>query len=92
MTFGTHKTPIEVIKEEAFGRTCFRDTYSGINSKWYTQSRKKFDELKNVYKKYCCSNYYDISINKHKVKCRSSSRFWENKGWINSIDPDGWMV
>ena len=30
------KTPIEVIKEEAFGRTCFRDTYSGINSKWYT--------------------------------------------------------
>ena len=36
MTFGTHKTPIEVIKEEAFGRTCFRDTYSGINSKWYT--------------------------------------------------------
>ena len=25
MTFGTHKTPTEVIKEEAFGRTYFRD-------------------------------------------------------------------
>ena len=92
MTFGTNKTPIEVIKEEAFGRTYFRDIYSGINGKWYTQSRKKFDELKKVYKKYYCSNHYDISINKYKVKCGTSSRFWENKGWINSIDPYGWMV
>ena len=47
----------------------------------------EFDDLKNVARKYYCSNYYDISINKYKVKCGSSLRFWENKGWINSINP-----
>ena len=30
-----NKTPIEVIKEGALGETYFRDTYSGINGKWY---------------------------------------------------------
>ena len=23
------------------------------------------------------------------MKCRTSLRFWENNGWINSIDPYG---
>ena len=31
MDFGTNKTPVEVIKEGAFGETYFRDIYSGIN-------------------------------------------------------------
>ena len=25
------------------------------------------------------------------VKCGTSLRFWENKGWINPIDPYGWF-
>ena len=33
MGFGSNKTPVEVIKEGAFGGTCFRDIYSGINGK-----------------------------------------------------------
>ena len=28
---------------------------------------------------------------KYGVKCETSLRFWENKGWINSIDPYGWF-
>ena len=28
---------------------------------------------------------------KYGVKCRTSLRFWENKGWINEIDPYGWF-
>ena len=35
MNFGTNKTPVEVIKEGAFGETYSRDIYSGINGKWY---------------------------------------------------------
>ena len=35
MDFRANKTPIEVIKEGAFGGTYFRDSYSGINEKWY---------------------------------------------------------
>ena len=26
-------------------------------------------------------------MNKYKVKTGASLRFWENKGWINEIDP-----
>ena len=37
------------------------------------------------------SDYYDINVNKHGVKCGTSLRFWENKGWINKIDPYGWF-
>ena len=25
------------------------------------------------------------------VKCGTLLRFWENKGWINPIDPYGWF-
>ena len=46
--FGAIKIPAEVIKEGAFGGTCFRDIYSGVNSKWYRNSWKKFNELKNI--------------------------------------------
>ena len=48
MKFSTNKTPVEVIKEVAFGGTCFRDIYSGINGKWYKNLRKEFDDLKNI--------------------------------------------
>ena len=30
-------------------------------------------------------------MNKYGVKCETSLRFWENKGWINKIDPYGWF-
>ena len=91
MDFGTNETPVEVIKKVAFGRTYFRDIYAGINSKWYRKTWKEFNELRNIDKKYYCSNYYDISVNKYSVKCGTSLRFLENKGWINPIDPYGWF-
>ena len=41
MDFCANKTPAEVIKEVAFGRTYFRDIYSGISRKWYKKSWKE---------------------------------------------------
>ena len=32
--FGVNKSPVDVISEEAFGGTYFRDIYSGVNGKW----------------------------------------------------------
>ena len=78
MDFGINKTPTEVIKEGAFGGTYFRDKKS-----W-----KEFDQLKNIDQNYYCSSYY-VSVNKYGVKCGTSLKFWENKGWINEIDPYG---
>ena len=71
--------------------TYCRDIYSGINGKWYRKSWKQFGELKNIDQKYYCSNYYDVSANKYGLLCRTSLGFWENKGWINHVDPYGWL-
>ena len=91
MDFGANKRPVEIIKEGAFGRTYFRDIYSGINGKWYRRSSKEFSVLKSIDQKYYCSNYYDVSVNKYGIKCGTSLRFWKNKRWIHSIDPYSWF-
>ena len=80
MNFGTNKTPVEVIKESAFGGTYFRVIYSGVNGKWYRKSWKEFDVLANIDQKYYSLDYYDVRVNKYGVKCGTSLRFWENKG------------
>ena len=35
MNFSPNKVPIEIIREDAFGGTYFKDIYSGINDKWH---------------------------------------------------------
>ena len=91
MDFSANKTPVKIIREGAFGGTCFRDIYSSINGKWYKNTWKEFDQLKNFDQKYYCSSYYDVCVNKHGVKSGTSLRFCENKGGINEIDPYGWF-
>ena len=73
MKFNPKKTPIEVIREGAFGGTYFRDIYSSVNVKWYKKPWKEFDQLKNIDQKFYCSDYYDCSVNKYGVKCQTSS-------------------
>ena len=34
MDFGANKTPIEIIKEDVFGGTYFRNIYSSVNGNW----------------------------------------------------------
>ena len=91
MNCSPNKTPIETIKEGAFGGTYFRDIYSGINEKWYKNSCKEFVQLKNIDAEFYASDYYDVNVNKYVVNCRTLLRFWENKGWIKKIDPYGWF-
>ena len=91
MNSSPNKTPIEMIKEGAFGGNYFRGIYSGINEKWYKKSWKEFVHLKNINAKYYASDYYDVNVNKYDVKCGTLLRFRENKGWINKKDPYGWF-
>ena len=79
MNFGTNVTPVEVIKKEIFGGTHFRYIYSSVNDKWYKNSWKEFHVLKDIDKKYHCSNYWDVSVNAYSVKGAISLRFLENK-------------
>ena len=62
MDFGANKTPVEIVREGAFRRTYFRDIYSSVNEKWYKESWKEFDQLKDIDQKYYCSSYYDCSL------------------------------
>ena len=89
--FHPNKSPIEIIKEGVFGGTYFRDIYSNINGKWYKNSWKEFNDLKNIDPKHYSSNFYDTKINKYGVKCGTSLRFWGNKGWINPTDLYGYF-
>ena len=90
MEFGANKTPVEVIKDWTIKEgTYFGDIYSGVTQKWYKKSRKEFDQFKDLDHKIYCSNYYDVSVSKYGVKCGTLLKFWENKGWINEIDPYG---
>ena len=91
MDFGANKTPFQIINKVKFGGTYFRDIYSSVNGKRYKKSRKEFDQLKNIDHKLYCSDYYDFSVNKYGVKCKTSLRFWKNKGWINEIYHCGWF-
>ena len=75
MNFGANKTPVKVIKKGTLRRTYFRDIYSGVNEKWYRKSWQEFDQLKYIDRKYYCSNYYDVSVNKYGVKCGTSLKF-----------------
>ena len=45
MDFGANKTPIEVVKEVAFGGTYFRDIHSGVNE---DGTKIQFDQSKNI--------------------------------------------
>ena len=87
MDFDVNKTPVAVIKENAFGGTYLRDICSTVNRKWYRKSWKELDQLNDIDQKYYCSSYYDVNVNKYGVKCGTSLRFWENKEWNNEIDP-----
>ena len=89
MDFGGNKTPTEVIKKGAFGRMYFGDIYFAVTGKCYKKSYKEFNQLKDIDQKFYCSDYY-VSFNKYGVKWGTSTR-WENKGWINEIDPYSWF-
>ena len=89
--FGVSKSPVEVISEGAFGGTYFRDIYSGVNGKWYRNCWKEFKFLGDIDNKLYASSYYDVTVIKYGVKVGTSLRFWESKGWINSMDPYGWF-
>ena len=90
MDFKPNISPVEIILKSVFGVTYFRDIYSGVNDIFYKNSLKEFKKFENIDKKYYASDFY-VSVNKYGVKCGTSLRFWENKAWINKVDPYSWF-
>ena len=65
LKFNPNKSPMEIIKVGAFDGTYFRDIYSNVNNRWYKNSWKEFDFLKNIEPKHYLSDFYDAKINKY---------------------------
>ena len=57
---------------------------NGTKKEW-----KESEQLIDIDQKYYCSRYNNMIVNKYGVKCGTSLRFWENKSWVNEIDPYG---
>ena len=48
LDFSVNTTPVEGIKQGAFGGTYFRDIYFSVNENWYRKSWKEFDQLTDI--------------------------------------------
>ena len=75
MKFYLNISPADVMKKGAFGGTYFRDIYSDVNNKFYKNTWKEFKELKDIDRKYYCSDFYDVKLNYYGVKVGTSLRF-----------------
>jgi hypothetical protein len=90
--FKPNLTPREIFKLGSFGGTYWRPIYSSVNGKNYKNVHKKY-KLKNIPNDYLTKPWdeYDKTINKYGVKVGTTLKFWESKGWIESIHPYGWV-
>ena len=78
MDFGTNKTPVEIIKEGAFGETYFRDIYYGVNGKWHRNSWKDITVLKKIDQKNYWSSYYDAKYHNKVGKQKAAEYYRQN--------------
>jgi len=88
-------TPKEMFTLGSFGGTYWRPIYSSINDTNYKNRHKKYPDSwwKDIPDNWLISDWdnYDININKYKVKVGTTLEFWEEKKWIKSIHPYGWV-
>ena len=75
MKFKPNISPVDVIKKGAFSERYFRDIYSRANNKFYKNSWKEFEELKDINKKYHLSDFYNMDLNYYGVEVATSLRF-----------------
>jgi hypothetical protein len=91
--FKPNLSPREMFRLGSFGGTYWRPIYSSVNNKHYKNVHKRYPKLwwKDIPKHHLTSTEYDKTINKYKVKVGTSLEFWEEKKWIKSHHPYGWV-
>ena len=95
--FKPNLTPTEIFEKGSFGGTYWRPIYSGVKNKQlekqhYKETKWNIRQLfSNIPEEKLSNTLYNKNINKYGVKCGSSLQDWEDKGWINDIDPYGWV-
>ena len=94
--FRPNLSPRQMFLLGSFGGTYWRPIYSSINKKHYknVHKQKKYVSKgwwKGIPEENLSSETYDIQKNKYKVKVGTTLEFWEDKGWIKTDHPYGWV-
>ena len=91
--FCPNLTPQQIFQQGAFGGTYWRPIHSRITGKKYSNQHLEFPKSwwSGLTSNQLTSTKYNTNLNKYGVKVGTTLEFWEDKGWINSQDPYGWM-
>lgn len=91
--FTPNLTPRQIFESGAFGGTYFRPIYSSVTKKKYKNVHKKYKSLEGISDKILIVPFeeYNTKLNKYKVKVGSTLELWEEKEWIRSSHPYGWI-
>lgn len=90
-TFRPNLSPKEIFEMGSFGGTYWRPIYSHVTRKHYKNMHRKYRWSKKMSNKKLTRKDYDKRINKYGVEVGTSLRFWEQKKWIKSENPYGWV-
>lgn len=92
--FTPNVSPEDIFKKGSFGGTYWRPIYSRITQKHYKNQYLKYPFLKRIDKNLLTRDWkdYNKNLNKYKVKVGTTLEFWEDKGWITSFNPYGWVA
>eukprot|EP01147_Barroeca_monosierra_P001340 gene1340-4518_t len=92
--FRPNLTPDQVLKAGAFGGGYFRNITSRVTGKKYSDPWKEFPSDWftgiDIPTMVSCKSYTELR-NKYRVKCGADKDYWEQKGWMSTIDPYGWF-
>tara|TARA_B100001250_G_scaffold413101_1_gene446134 strand:+ start:2274 stop:2840 length:567 start_codon:yes stop_codon:yes gene_type:complete len=91
--FRPNLNPIQIFELGSFGGSYWRSIYSNITKKNYSQSHLDLPNewWKDIPSHYLTNQNENTKINQYKVHSGTRLEYWESKGWINPIDPYGWV-
>ena len=91
--FKPNLTPIQIFALGSFGGSYWRSIYSNVTKKKYSEAHLDLPSKwwKEIPSNYLINHKENVSINQYKVHSGMGLEYWESKGWINPIDPYGWV-
>jgi hypothetical protein len=89
--FTPNVTPDEMFDLGVFGGTYWRPIYSNTTKKHLKDEHLEFSWPESVPESKLTSVRCDPHLNYYGVTAGSSLEQWEDKKWINEIDPYGWV-
>lgn len=91
--FTPNLSPREIFELGSFGGTYWREIYSPLTNKNYSNEHKKYKFLRDLPDSIMTKPWdqYDKSINRYGIKVGTTYEYWLSKNWIHPQDPYGWV-